>query len=199
MKNKTQILIIHGGTPFDTYEEYLYFLKSKELTLERINQIGWKDKLSENLPHFEVIYPKMPNSMNAKYEEWKIWLEKMINFIHDDVILIGHSLGGIFLAKYLSENGFTKKIKSLHLIAAPYDAEYNKQSLSDFALKGPVSNIENIVKNIFIYQSKDDTEVSFHDAEKYKIDLQHATVLMFEDRGHFIQEQFPELIENISN
>lgn len=199
MKNKTQILIIHGGTPFDTYEEYLYFLKSKELTLERINQIGWKDKLSENLPHFEVIYPKMPNSMNAKYEEWKIWLEKMINFIHDDVILIGHSLGGIFLAKYLSENGFTKKIKSLHLIAAPYDTEYNKQSLSDFALKGPVSNIENIVKNIFIYQSKDDTEVSFHDAEKYKIDLQHATVLMFEDRGHFIQEQFPELIENISN
>ena len=41
---------------------------------------------------------------NARYEEWKIWFERMIPFLNDNVILVGHSLGGIFFVKYLSEN-----------------------------------------------------------------------------------------------
>jgi predicted alpha/beta hydrolase family esterase len=53
------------------------------------------------------------------------------------------------------------------------------------------------VDKIFLYQSKDDPEVSFHDAEKYKRDLPKAELIIFEDRGHFLQQDFFELIENI--
>ena len=39
------------------------------------------------------------------------------------MILIGHSLGVIFLVKYLSENNFRVKTNKLILLALPYDDE----------------------------------------------------------------------------
>ncbi len=63
----------------------------------------------------------MPNKTNAQFEEWKIWFEKFIPFLNDGVILVGHSLGGVFLAKYLSENKFPKKIGGVFLVSAVYE------------------------------------------------------------------------------
>jgi predicted alpha/beta hydrolase family esterase len=194
---KTSLIIIHGGTTFDTYEEYWAYLESCELSLEKINRKDWKDFLASELPGYEVIYPKMPNAKNARYSEWKLWFEKLFPLLTDEVVLVGHSLGGIFLAKYLSENTFPKKIKSLHLVAAPYDTEVIKESLADFALENTVEKLNNYTNNIFLYQSKDDTAVAFADVEKYKRDLPNATLRTFEDRGHFTQEKFPELINDI--
>lgn len=194
---KPNIILIHGGTTFDTYEEYFEYLKSSELTLEKINRKDWKDSLYLDLPDFEIVYPKMPNSKNARYEEWKLWFKKLIPLISDEVILVGHSLGGIFLAKYLSENIFPKTITQLHLVAAPYDTEIIKESLADFALSKTVENIESQVKKIFLYQSKDDFAVAYEDVLKYKRDLPKSELVIFENRGHFLQEDFPELIKNI--
>ncbi len=194
---KKQIVVIHGGSTFDTYEEYWKYLQSCELTIEKLNRKDWKDFLASELPDFEVIYPKMPNSKNARYPEWKLWFEKLFYLLNDDIALVGHSLGGIFLAKYLTENIFPKKISSLHLIAAPYDAETIKESLADFALQKSVEDLSNCTNKIFLYQSKDDTAVAFADVEKYKRDLPLSTLQVFENRGHFTQETFPELINNI--
>lgn len=199
MDKKQQIVVIHGGTTFDTYEEYLNYLRSSELTLEKINRKDWKDSLASNLADFEVIYPKMPNSKNARYEEWKIWFEKLFPLLAEKVILVGHSLGGIFLAKYLSENNFPKQVISLHLVAAPYDTEVIKDSLADFALTKTVGSLSQHTDKIFLYQSKDDAAVAFADVEKYKRDLPMATLRAFEDRGHFMTESFPELIEDIKS
>ncbi len=194
---KKQIVVIHGGTTFDTYEEYLDYLNSCKITLERINYKDWKDFLVSNLPDFEVIYPKMPNSKNAHYLEWKIWFEKLLPLLRDDVTLIGHSLGGIFLAKYLTENNFPIRIASIHLVAAPYDTEFCKESLGDFALSGKVGKLSIYTDSLFLYQSKDDPEVPYGDVENYKKDIPDAILTTFEDRGHFIQKDFPELLENI--
>jgi len=43
----------------------------------------------------------MPCIENAKYNEWKIQFEKYLKRTDNDLILIGMSLGGIFLTKYL--------------------------------------------------------------------------------------------------
>ena len=102
---KQQIIVIHGGTTFDTYKNYLSFLKNREIKLDRLkSNRDWKDNLQEKLgENFEVLSPRMPNGTNARYKEWKIWFERIIPFFGKNIILLGHSLGGIFLAKYLSE------------------------------------------------------------------------------------------------
>ncbi|MDD4830994.1 MAG: hypothetical protein PHR31_02545, partial [Candidatus Pacebacteria bacterium] len=98
---KKQIVAIHGGETFDTYEEYLSFLKNLEIDFERIKskEKSWKKNLGKKLGNdFEVILPEMPNALNAKYIEWEIMFGKLIPFLEEEIILIGHSLGGIFLA-----------------------------------------------------------------------------------------------------
>ncbi|MFA6476456.1 MAG: alpha/beta fold hydrolase [Candidatus Paceibacterota bacterium] len=196
---KKQVIVIHGGDTFETREEYLAFLKSYQIkSLDYFKGKDWKKTLQERLGEdFEVIVPAMPCKINARYEEWKIWFEKIIPLLNDEVILIGHSMGGTFLAKYLTENNFPKKVLSLHLVAAPYDTEVIKESLVDFALNKTVEGLAQYTDKIFLYQSKEDKVVALEDAMKYKRDLPNAEINIFEGRGHFKQEEFPELVERI--
>lgn len=173
------------------------YLRSCELALEKIMIKDWKDNLLTALPEFEVIYPKMPNPKNARYEEWKIWFEKLFPLLRNGVILVGHSLGGIFLAKYLSENKFSFSIGSIHLVAAPYDDKDCDEPLVDFSLSGGVGRLAELTNKIFLYHSRDDKAVPFVDLSKYEKDLPSAQAVVFEDRGHFNQEQFPELVINL--
>jgi len=116
---KKQVIFIHGGETFDTYDEYIEYLKNTEFDPDKFKVKRWKDSLEENLGGgFQVIAPVMPSKYNSKYNEWEIWFKKTFPFLENDIVLIGHSLGGIFVAKYLSENKFPKKILATYLIAA---------------------------------------------------------------------------------
>ncbi|KKT58327.1 MAG: hypothetical protein UW53_C0035G0009 [Candidatus Giovannonibacteria bacterium GW2011_GWA1_44_25] len=113
---KQQIVFIHGGETHDTYEQYVEYLKRSEFDPKKESQKRWKHSLAENLGDgYEILMPQMPSKHNAKYNEWKIWFEKVTPFIKENAIFIGHSLGGIFLTKYLSENKFSKTIKATKL------------------------------------------------------------------------------------
>jgi predicted alpha/beta hydrolase family esterase len=195
---KKQIIVIHGGSVFDTYKEYIDFLKKYKLDFKKFKLKLWKENLPNRLGKgFEVISPRMPNSMNAKYKEWKIMFEKLFPFFKNNLILLGHSLGGIFLAKYLSENKFPRKIKATFLVAAPYDDKTIKDSLGDFKLPKKMDKFQKQGGKIFLYQSKDDLSVSFVDLKKYKKSLPEAEVVMFRKKGHFNQVEFPEIVEDI--
>ncbi len=195
---KKQIVFIHGGETFDSYESYLDFLRRCEFDPEKIKRKRWKDSLEERLEgNFKVIAPMMPCKFNAKYKEWKIWFDKLIPFLKDGVVMIGHSLGGIFLAKYLSENDFPKKISATYIIAAPYDTENSEYSLADFVLPKSLEKFQRQGGKIFIYHSKDDPIVPFSDSEKYLKSIPEAKRIIFTDKGHFMMEEFPELIESL--
>ena len=196
---KQQVIVIHGGTPFETYEDYLSYLKTQEVSLERLRpQRNWKDSLQENLgENFDVLAPRMPNGTNAKYSEWKIWFERIIPLLDGNLIFIGHSLGGIFLVKYLSENIISKKIKAVILVAAPFTDEDTGRSLADFKLPSSLEKFAEQAEQIYLFQSKDDMEVPFEQLKMYKKALPEAKTMIFEDRGHFLQESFPEIIELI--
>ena len=195
---KKQVVVIHGGDTFKTYEQYLRFLKRFDIDFEayRGGKKDWKTNLPEALgEEYEVIAPVMPNKNNAKYPEWQIWFEKFIPFLNGEIILVGHSLGGTFIAKYLSENTFSKKIKGVLLVAPAFDdnADY---SLEDFALPKKL-NLQ--TKNVYLYHSSDDDVVPFADLNKYSAAINNAMVKEFTDRSHFNQLEFPELIEDIKN
>ena len=194
-----QICIIHGGNAFEKYEDYLLYLKSKEITLDKLNFKDWKRNLSEVLGNdYQVLTPQMPNSYNARYVEWKIWFEKLISLFDDTVVLIGHSLGGIFLAKYLSENDYPKKIKATFLVAAPYNTE-NEHPLVDFIISKDLSRFAKQGGEIFIYQSKDDEVVPFSNVLNYQVALPKVHIKIFENKQHFNQNEFPEIVEDIKS
>ena len=203
--NKKQILIIHGGEVFESYEDYFEYLKKAEFNMESEKEKNkrWRYSLEKELGQdFEVIAPTMPNKQNSKYKEWKIWFEKILPYIDDNVVLIGHSLGGIFLAKHLSENDFPKKILATYLIAAPYGDKEHKEnddgySLDDFALPDSLERFQEQGGRIYLYHSKDDPAVPFAEVEKYAKALPGAKKEIFEEKGHFMQEEFPELVNSL--
>jgi predicted alpha/beta hydrolase family esterase/uncharacterized protein YdeI (YjbR/CyaY-like superfamily) len=194
---KQQVFVIHGGTSFDSYEEYLAFIKTRELTLEKLTAgEDWKAFLSRDLgDSFEVLTPRMPNGTNAKYTEWSLWLDRCIPFINDGVILVGQSLGGIFLAKYLAEHDFPRKIKATILVCAPFNAVSTVESLKDFALPASLERFVGQGGEIYIMHSTDDPVVPFGEMDKYQQALPAAQVMSFSDRGHFNQPAFPELVD----
>jgi len=195
---KKQVILIHGGSTFNTYKDYLAFLKGLKIDLNRYTRIKWNDSLRKDLgSKFDILLPKMPNPINAKYNEWKILFKKIALLLDNNVILIGHSLGAIFLVKYLSENRFPKKILATLLISPPYDEEGMEESLGDFILPKNLNKLNKQGGKIFIYQSKDDLVVPYSHLKKYKKALPEAIVREFKKRGHFNQSKFPELIRDI--
>ncbi|MBM3257608.1 MAG: hypothetical protein FJZ05_00020 [Candidatus Nealsonbacteria bacterium] len=195
---KKQVVIIHGGETFKSYKDYLIFLKKSEIEIKSSKVKKWKETLAEKLgKEFQAIYPKMPNPMNAKYKEWVIIFEKLFPFLRNNLILVGHSLGGVFLAKYLSENKFPKRIKAVFLISAPFGKKGKKYSLADFKLPKSFKNLEKQANNIVICHSKDDKVVPFSDMKKYAKALPGAKTIIFKSKGHFNQSSFPELVKEI--
>lgn len=195
---KKQIVVIGGGDIFKTYKEYISYLKNKRLDLNKLKIKGWKENLSGDLgSNFEVLAMRMPNTANAKFVEWKIMFDKLLPFLKNNVILLGHSLGGIFLVKYLSENKFPKKIKATFLVSAPFDEKDRGYSLGDFKLPKNLDKLRQQGGKIFLYHSKDDKVVPFADVGKYKNALPEAKISIFKNRGHFDQAKFPELVKDI--
>lgn len=185
-----QVVVIHGGNTYNTYEEYISDLNQKELDIDRLGFRDWKSRLGEELGEkFNVIALSMPNKQNARYAEWKIWFEKLVPHLNESVVLIGHSLGGLFLAKYLAEEKLPVRVSATLLVAAPYDV-----GIKDFTLPSSLSQFANQGGSIYIFHSTDDVVVPFYDAEKYKAALPNATLCKLQDRGHFNTETFPEII-----
>lgn len=191
-------MVIHGADTFHSYEEYLKFLKEYEIDFEDMGKKGWKENLQGSLGvDFQVIAPRMPNKSYSHYNEWKIWFEKFFPVLNDGVIFVGHSMGGIFLAKYLSENNFPKKVEATFIVSAPFDDENSDETVGDFALSTSLENFEKQAGKITFFHSKDDDIVSVEDFNKYKQNVKSASSVLFEDRGHFFQSDFPELVEEI--
>lgn len=192
-----QIIFIHGGNSFDSYEDYIRDLRETEFSIDWFERRKkWSEDMAEKLmDEFQFFMPQMPNKNNAVYEEWKIWFEKMIPFINDDVIMIGHSQGGIFLAKYLSENTYPKRIKKVILVAPPHS---ETPEIGSFKLGEDLSNISAQCKDIHLFQSEDDPVVPASEAQFYKKDLPEINLHIFKDREHFNQETFPEIIEEVA-
>jgi predicted alpha/beta hydrolase family esterase len=199
MKTKKQILLIHGGMTFKNKKDYLNYLRNKTINLN--DYISWSgDYLEKKLgSNFQIIRPKMPLKENALYDDWKIFFERYIPYLKNNVILIGNSLGGIFLAKYLSENIFPKKIKAVFLVCPPFDDTCSEEDLvGGFKLKADLSLLEKNTKNLSLHFSADDEVVTISHAEKYKKKLKKASIFIYKDKnGHFKVPVFPEIVRMI--
>ncbi|RME78074.1 hypothetical protein D6774_02355 [Candidatus Woesearchaeota archaeon] len=194
-----QVLFVHGGTTFKSREEFLDYLRNKPLQITPRKK--WSaEYLTQALGEdFDIIRPSMPLKENAQYEDWKIWFERYLELCSDELILIGNSLGGIFLAKFLSENQLNKKIRSTYLICPPFDNDLDGEDLvGGFELGDDLSLLEEQGGKLTLLFSKDDPCVPPRHAHKYREKLPRARIIVYESKnGHFQVEEFPELVEMI--
>jgi len=141
----------------------------------------------------------MPLSDNAKYNDWKIYFERFFPYLRHNIILIGTSLGGIFLAKYLSEHKFPKKILSTYLICSPFDNTLHSEDLvGGFKLKSNLTLLEKNSRNLYLMFSRDDDVVPITHAEKFRKKLKNAKFIIYKSKnGHFNVSKFPEIVKMI--
>lgn len=189
-----QVLIIHGGESFSSYDAYINDLRSTEINYERLMlQRKWKAWIAEQMPEADVLLPTFPNGYNAVYEEWVIYFEKLIPFFGSDMRLIGHSLGAMFLTKYLHEHQLPAKVRQLVLIAGQY-GERRGDDMGSFLVRS-ATGLERSADGIHLFYSKDDPVVDYAGLAAYCADIPQSVIHDFDDRGHFLDETFPELLE----
>lgn len=196
---KIQVLTIHGGMTFKNRRDYLHYLRTRKVSPEK--KVRWSgDYLAKSLGiKFHVISPRMPLQDNARYEDWKICFERYLPLLKGDFVLIGSSLGGIFLAKYLSEHRLVRKPLAVYLVCPPYEVTLSKEdSVGGFRLRADLSLLEKNTGRLHLLFSEDDDVVPVVHAEKYRRKLTHADIVIYKSKnGHFAVPTFPEIITMI--
>lgn len=156
---KPLLIHLHGGTPFDSREQYTSFVEKYWDPLEEEKR-RWPKFLPEQFPEADVWLPKMPAKDNAEYEIWKIAFENMLPRIQSEKIIVtARSLGTVFLMKWLSENSFPRKIHAMHLVGCVFDGEgIEEEGMADFILDPEkLKNVSAQVGEIHLWHSTDDS------------------------------------------
>lgn len=171
-----RVLIIHG---WESNSKEHWFLEEKK----RLEKLG-----------YEVAVPDMPNSFHPKQKEWV----KVIKDFNPDKnsILIGHSLGGVAILRYLEKT--LNKVGKCIFIATP------------IRKLGPgYEGIENFLETDFDWDKiKESSEkfVVMNQTEDSAVPLQHGKdlsnylnveLVAVEGNNHFDKIDFSLLEKNI--
>jgi predicted alpha/beta hydrolase family esterase len=177
---KKRVLFIHGGGE-GAHEE------------DRKLAASLRDALGDA---YDVRCPKMPDEDRPVYQVWKERIAEELDALEGKVILVGHSLGGSILLKYLSEEELKKLVVGLFLVATPYwgveDWEVGEYALQEhFASKIPKEVA------VFLYHSRDDEVVPFAHAALYAEKLPRATVRWFDGHRHQFDDDLSDVAWDI--
>ncbi|MFM2381307.1 MAG: hypothetical protein RLZZ76_74 [Candidatus Parcubacteria bacterium] len=198
---KRQVVTIGGGDSFSKREDFLNYLQTVPLRdVHGTEKKRWRHTIGKELTEFEVFTLSMPNPDNAHYDEWVIWFERYFEYLRDGVVLVGASLGGMFLAKYLSQNKLPVSVRCAFLLAAPcgyYEDETGNDCGSFTFDQADLSKLSENAFEVQIWHSEDDFVVPYSHALEFMKHLPEAKLISFKDRNHFLQETFPELVEEI--
>lgn len=199
--NNKQIIMLGGGGSYDTREDFLEDLRKREVDNTKYKR--WKDWIAWSLEDkYEFISPDFPCRDNADFEAWKIWFEKYFPLFRNNLIIVAHSLGTIFIIKYLLENKFDFRISELHLVAPiisnDFQPETDIESTSTFTFDfKKVSELEGKVEKIVLWHSEDDNICDIKNSNYLKEQLPGSLFNKFVDRGHFLQSTFVELFDHL--
>jgi uncharacterized protein len=147
----------------------------------------------------DVFCPIMPDSDSPQYLSWRDKLEKQLKALQGEVMLVGHSLGGSVLLKYLSEEQYRLTVTGLFLAAAPYWGIDEDWQNDEYVLKKHFSSELVRIPRIYLYHSRDDDVVPFKHLQHYAQNIPHAAIRELDHCGHYFRSGLPELINDIRN
>ena len=145
---------------------------------------------------FRVTCPAMPTPTKPSYERWKLELDKLLPSEKSPPILVGHSLGGSVLLKYISEHKPRVPAVGLFVVAAPYWGSADWE-VDEFVLRESFARALPKSLKIYLYQSRDDEVVDIEHVSRYSKDIPQATVRILDGGGHTFKDGLLELTHDI--
>lgn len=146
--------------------------------------------------HTVSIEPPFP--FRPRYDEWKKEFERFD--ILPDTILVGHSCGGGFLVRYLSEHG-DARVGRVALVAPWINPDNNPVSdtadFFDFAID---PDFPSRTKGVTVFISSDDVPSVLQTVAILKEKVTGLQLNEYTDKGHFTfnsmgTREFPDLLE----
>lgn len=147
--------------------------------------------------------PTIYQTYKASYEDWVKTVERC-HHIDEDTILVGHSCGGGFLVRWLSEN---KEIKvGKVVLVAPWLNLENSNMLEngEFFQFDIDPEIVSRTKGITIFSSDNDVSPIKESIKLINDKVKGVNIQNFHDYGHFCYEdmgteEFPELLKEVTS
>lgn len=156
------------------------------------------DSLQGALGHgYEVQCPQMPDEEDAPYPAWKAEIDARLAAMKGSVTLVGHSVGGSVLLKYLYDQRSPPRLAGLFVIAAPYWGADKFWSWDEVALPADAATRLAGDWPLAFYQSRDDEVVPFSHLALYATKFPRATIREFDGRDHQFNNDLSEVAADI--
>ena len=180
---KKEIFFVHGAGPQNIYQGSNNFVAH----------------LSKSLGNgYRINHPKMPEPENPRYMAWKMALQSIIPIGGNKAALIGHSLGGSVIVKYLSEGLCQMPVAGLFLVGAPYWGSKG-WSIDEFKLQHDFMSKLRSIDKIFIYHSRNDRWVPYSHGQSYAKLLPGSVLRTIDGDDHEFNHGLPLLVDDIQH
>lgn len=159
----------------------------------------WFPWLSKQLMQNDIftVALEIPKPWQPRYDVWKKELERFD--ITPETILVGHSCGGGFLVRYLSENKGLKVDKVV--LVAPWmnPDNYEVSDTADFFDFDIDPDFPARTKGVTVFISSDDEPSVVKTVDILQAKLKNIEFKRYEDKGHFVKDslksvEFPDLL-----
>jgi len=188
MKNA---VILHG---LPDKEEYY---NSNFPAQSNAHWIGWLHKQLQ-LNDIFTQAPEMPLSFKPEYKIWKKEFERYD--IGPSTLLVGHSCGGGFLIRWLSENKEAKVGKVILVVPWLNPDDNPKYDTGDFFEFDIDPDLVGRTTGTVIFRSSNDFSDVLKSIDILKNNLKNIKIRNFQNYGHFCErdfktDKFSELLE----
>jgi predicted alpha/beta hydrolase family esterase len=148
---------------------------------------------------YEVRYPKMPHEADPDYGNWKTPIGKELGHLKNGAFLVGHSVGGSLLLKYLSDETVNTTLAGICLIATPFWGGDGWRYEGYKAVELPEALPSNLSGNtpICFYHCRDDETVPFAHLALYAKKFPHATIHALDTGGHQLNNDLSTVAQDI--
>ena len=175
------VLFVHSAGPQGPHQGSADFVESLQ---------------SELGADYAVHFPKFPDPENPRYDAWKQRLERELASTPAGALLVGHSLGGSVLLKYLAENRMQQAEQAIFVRSAPY-WDGQDWDVSDFQLPADAAASLARFPRVFLYHNRDNSDVPFAHLARYAALLPQAVVRELDGFGHEFPNGCPQLVADI--
>jgi uncharacterized protein len=155
--------------------------------------------LQESLDkEYEIRCPIIEDPEAPTYAMWKSMFNQELASLMGENLLIGHSLGGSMLLKFLSEEKTSLQIKGLFLVSVPFWGK-DGWKVDDFSLRNNFQMHLPELPIIHLYHCLDDPIVPCEHMAYYKKEFPNAVVHELSGNDHAFTKGLPKIAKNIKN